>query len=91
MIHFLQVRGLVGGLTTAFNYIATFLAVKTFPLLRDLHPTSAPYFVYGIISLLGMLFFYYFLPETKDKTLHEIEEYFLNSADKKSQKKNLIL
>lgn len=51
------------------------MAVKTYPFLRDISHYF-PFFLYGSISLLGTIFLYLYLPETKDKTLQEIEEYF---------------
>lgn len=71
-----KVRGLVGGFTTASCHFFIFIAVKTYPLIRDRLSQYAPFFIYGSISLLGTIFLYVFLPETKDKTLQEIEEYF---------------
>lgn len=40
------------------------------------------FFMYGCISLLGTIFFYVYLPETKNKTLQEIEEYFAGNKTK---------
>lgn len=67
---------MVGGFTTASCHFFIFIAVKTYPLIRDHVSQYAPFFIYGSISLLGTIFLYVFLPETKDKSLQEIEEYF---------------
>lgn len=71
-----KVRGLVGGFTTASCHFFIFIAVKTYPLIRENVSEYAPFLIYGSISLLGTIFLYVFLPETKDKSLQEIEEYF---------------
>ena len=78
-LFFLKVRGLVGGFTTASCHFFIFIAVKTYPFIRDHVSQYAPFFIYGSISLLGTIFLYAFLPETKDKSLQEIEEYFIGT------------
>lgn len=32
--------------------------------------------LFGIIGIFGFVYFYFYLPETENKTLLEIEEYF---------------
>lgn len=35
--------------------------------------------LFGCIGLIGLIYFYFCLPETENKTLLEIEEYFANN------------
>jgi hypothetical protein len=53
-----------------------FTVVKTFPLIRHAASNHGSFWIYGSISLLGTIFFYLCLPETKGRTLQEIEDYF---------------
>jgi len=71
-----RVRGLVGGLTTCSAHFFVFLVVKTYPLLNHLLCNGGVYLLYGCISLLGTIFFYTCLPETKGRSLQEIEDFF---------------
>ncbi|KAL0891907.1 hypothetical protein ABMA27_015155 [Loxostege sticticalis] len=71
-----QVRGIVGGLTTCAAHLSVFSVVKTFPLLKHLLHDYGTFGLYGSMSIFGTAFFYFFLPETKGKTLQEIEDYF---------------
>ncbi|KAF4533429.1 hypothetical protein B566_EDAN001154 [Ephemera danica] len=71
-----RVRGLLGGLTTCAAHMFVFTVVKTFPLLQQLAGNYGSFWIYGTISMTGTLFFYFFLPETKGRTLEEIEDYF---------------
>lgn len=80
-----QIRGMMGGVTTCVGHFTIFLVVQTYPLLQELTTKAGTFTVYGFISLLSTLFFYYFCPETKGKTLQEIEESF---SEKKSSNKH---
>ncbi|XP_063361210.1 facilitated trehalose transporter Tret1-like isoform X1 [Cydia amplana] len=72
----MQVRGIVGGMTTTAAHLSVFSVVKTFPFLKDALNYYGAFAVYGAMSIGGIAFFYIFLPETKGRTLQEIEDYF---------------
>ncbi|XP_031832867.1 facilitated trehalose transporter Tret1 isoform X2 [Nomia melanderi] len=71
-----QVRGIIGGLTTMAAHLFIFTVVKTYPFLASTLTRHGTFITYGCISLLGTIYFYLCLPETKGKTLQEIEDYF---------------
>ncbi|CAH2107043.1 unnamed protein product [Euphydryas editha] len=71
-----QVRGIIGGMTTCAAHLSIFSVVKTFPYLKHSLNDYGVFGLYGVISIAGMVFFYIFLPETKGRTLQEIEDYF---------------
>ncbi|XP_066997593.2 facilitated trehalose transporter Tret1-2 homolog [Anabrus simplex] len=71
-----QVRGIAGGCTTFIGHFFVFLVVKTFPLFQELMSNHGTFWLYGAISLTGSIFFYLCLPETKGRSLQEIEDYF---------------
>ncbi|KAL4710577.1 hypothetical protein ACJJTC_008979 [Scirpophaga incertulas] len=71
-----QVRGIVGGLTTCMAHLSVFSVVKTFPLLKHALNDYGTFALYGCMSICGTFFYYFFLPETKGRTLQEIEDYF---------------
>ncbi|XP_075210274.1 uncharacterized protein LOC142317603 [Lycorma delicatula] len=80
----LEGKGIASGLAGALSYVMIFIITKTYVNLSawfDLHGTI---FIYGTIGLFGLLYTYFYLPETEGKTLQEIEEFF---KDKKSNKK----
>ncbi|CAD7076969.1 unnamed protein product [Hermetia illucens] len=85
-----KVRGIVGGLTTCSAHIFIFVVVKTYPFLAHALYRHGAFMLYGCISLVGMIFFYLCLPETKGRTLQEIEDYFsgrIKSLKKEKPKK----
>ncbi|XP_041976552.1 facilitated trehalose transporter Tret1-like [Aricia agestis] len=71
-----QVRGVVGGMTTCVAHLSVFSVVKTFPYVKAALHDYGAFGLYGCMSLSGMVFFYFYLPETKGRTLQEIEDYF---------------
>ncbi|XP_026328666.1 facilitated trehalose transporter Tret1-2 homolog isoform X1 [Hyposmocoma kahamanoa] len=83
-----QVRGIVGGMTTMAAHLSVFSVVKTFPFLRHALYDYGVFGLYGALSIAGIAFFYMFLPETKGRTLQEIEDYF--SGRTKTLKKESI-
>jgi len=54
-------------------WIACFALTFTFPVLNRTLGPAGTFWVYGTICLLGALFVWRYLPETKNKTLEEIE------------------
>lgn len=72
----LQVRGIVGGLTTMSAHMFVFSVVKTYPLLKNTMTDAGVYILYGVIPLVGTIYFYMYLIETKGKSLQEIEDYY---------------
>lgn len=86
-----QVRGIIGGLTTCSAHLFVFAAVKTFPLIQQVASNHGSFWIYGSISLLGTIFFYLYLPETKGRTLHEIEDYFSGRTNSLKSKETKTL
>ncbi|XP_012521444.1 facilitated trehalose transporter Tret1-like [Monomorium pharaonis] len=69
-------RGLGSGLTSGFNFICFFVVIKTMPLMVEFIKSEGTFAVYGFVTLIGTSVLYFVLPETKNKTLQEIQMYF---------------
>lgn len=80
-----KIRGKAMAVAVAAQWISNYLVSLTFPIMNDdtklteLFNHGFAYWVYGIMSLLAMWFVWKFVPETKGKTLEEME----NLWDKK--------
>jgi hypothetical protein len=60
---------------STFN-VSLFFIAKVFPAMLHTMGSHGVFWMFGISSLLGTLFVYLFFPETKGKSLEEIEDYF---------------
>jgi sugar porter (SP) family MFS transporter len=76
----IKVRGSAMGLATLALWFADFVVTLTFPVISDrFHPASA-FWLYGAMCALDLVFMWFVLPETKGKTLEEIERGWLKAA-----------
>jgi MFS family permease len=69
-----RLRGAAMAVATTALWIACFILTYTFPILNNLLNASGTFWLYAFICLAGFLFILKKLPETKGKTLEEIEK-----------------
>lgn len=69
-----HIRGIAMAIATTALWIASFILTYTFPLLNSGLGTSGTFFLYSAICLAGFVFILRTLPETKNKSLEEIEK-----------------
>lgn len=68
-----RVRGAALSIATFSLWTACFILTYTFPLLNQMLKASGTFWLYGVVCVLGFWYIYKMLPETKSKTLEEIE------------------
>jgi sugar porter (SP) family MFS transporter len=68
-----RIRGAAMALATFALWIACFILTYTFPLLNKSFGAAGTFWVYAGVCLLGFIFILRKLPETKGKSLEEIE------------------
>lgn len=73
----LKIRGKAISLTTAFNWIGNYLVTLVFLDLVRKITLGGAFVLFGVLSAVAFVFVYYFLPETKGKSLEEIEKSLL--------------
>ncbi len=73
-----SIRGAAMAIATTSLWIACFVLTYTFPMLNRLLHASGTFWLYGLICLAGFLFIFKKLPETKGKSLEEIEIQIFN-------------
>lgn len=69
-----RIRGAAMSLAVSALWIACFLLTYTFPILNKSFGAAGTFWLYGAICVLGGIFIAARLPETKGKTLEEIEK-----------------
>ncbi len=76
----IKVRGAAMGLATLILWLADFAVTLTFPVISDrFHPATA-FWLYAAMCALDLVFIWLYLPETKGKSLEEIERHWLKAG-----------
>jgi facilitated trehalose transporter len=71
-----EMRSLLSGITIGLSNLELFIVVKTFPMLSGKYGDGATFWLYSGFCLAAVIFTLLFIPETKGKSLEEIENYF---------------
>jgi sugar porter (SP) family MFS transporter len=91
-IYPLRIRGIAMSIATFSNWLFNFIVAKTFLTLTKVltipgteitgadgtqssNPAGA-FWVFAAVGIIGLIFTYYYMPETKGHTLEEIEEHW---------------
>jgi sugar porter (SP) family MFS transporter len=69
-----RIRGAAMSVAVTSLWIACFILTYTFPLLNSKLGPAGTFWLYGAICVVGFLFIFNKLPETKGKTLEQIEK-----------------
>lgn len=70
----MKFRSIGLSICTFFLWVSSFLLTYTFPFLNESLSTGGVFGVYSLICLLGFIFLLKRIPETKGKTLEELEK-----------------
>lgn len=75
-IYPLHIRGKAMGVATCANWVSNFIVTATFLNLINIFGKAGTFWLYGAIGILGIFFIWRFVPETKGKSLEEIEDFW---------------
>ena len=73
-----RVRGLGMGVTVFCLWITNFFIGFSFPILMANVGLSTTFFIFVVLGIFAIVFVKKYLPETRDHSLEELEEYFRN-------------
>lgn len=69
-----SIKGLASGLAVTLNWALVFLVTRTFTDLTAAVTIAGAFWIFGSITAVGFLFVFFKVPETKGKTLAEIQK-----------------
>jgi SP family galactose:H+ symporter-like MFS transporter len=75
-IYPLKVRGAAMSIVTVTNWALNLLVAVSFLSLVSFLGHALTFWLYGLIAIVAWIFFYKLVPETKGKSLEQIEEYW---------------
>jgi MFS transporter, SP family, galactose:H+ symporter len=75
-IYPLKIRGLAEGTAATFNWASNLIVSLTFLTLVENLGASSTFLLYAAASVASWFFAYYFVPETKGRTLEQIEAFW---------------
>src|SRR5580700_131532 len=75
-IYPLKIRNSAEGVAATFNWGANLVVTLTFLTLVEKLGPSQTFWFYGVCAIAAGIFSYYFVPETKGRTLEDIEEFW---------------
>ncbi|OQR83334.1 proton myo-inositol cotransporter [Achlya hypogyna] len=82
-IYPLSMRSMAMSMSTSVNWISNLIISFTFLSLIEGTTTYFTFWIYGVVAVLGTVYIYRALPETKGISLEDIEELFANEQNKK--------
>lgn len=86
----LAYRSMGSGISGMFLSIMFFVVVKTAPMTFLSIGVNGTFLLYAICIMICVGFLYYLLPETKGKTLYEIECFFKGEVDNFDEKDKML-
>jgi SP family arabinose:H+ symporter-like MFS transporter len=76
----IKMRGVAMSVATLALWIAVYVVTQMFPILLEKVGPAVTFWIFGAMSLLSFLFVWSQVPETKEKTLEEIEQAWMNDG-----------
>ena len=73
-IYPLRFRGVCGGIAATANWISNLIVAQSFLSLTEAIGTSWTFLIFGVISVVALLFVIIYVPETKGLPIEEIEK-----------------
>ncbi|XP_060523215.1 uncharacterized protein LOC132700112 [Cylas formicarius] len=80
------VKGVGSAITSSASFASSSIVTFPFPIIKEVFGMGVAFLMYAICCLLGMVFVHFCVPETKGKSLSEIQEVMKSKRDTKGDK-----
>nr|WKN40384.1 sugar porter family MFS transporter [Tunicatimonas sp. TK19036] len=80
-----RIRGAAMSIAAFAHWVGNFTLTFSFPTIKENLGWANNFWLYGVICAVGFIVLYYILPETKGKTLEEIEHELIDSSPKQAE------
>lgn len=69
-----RISGYASSIITLFNWVGVFMVTRTFSILKNEFGNHGAFWTFTVISAIGTLFVYFLVPETKGKSVEQIQQ-----------------
>ncbi|HEX2534267.1 MAG TPA: sugar porter family MFS transporter [Chitinophagaceae bacterium] len=83
-----HIRGRAMSVAIFFLWLSVYIVSQTFPMLLESIGSSWTFWIYMVMSVIAFLFVWSMVPETKGKTLEEIEQLWIPVPSEKATEKS---
>ncbi|MDF9794914.1 sugar porter (SP) family MFS transporter [Catalinimonas alkaloidigena] len=80
-----RIRGAAMSIAAFAHWLGNFTLTFSFPTIKENLGWANNFWLYGVICAIGFVVLYYILPETKGKSLEEIEHELIDGSPKKEE------
>lgn len=84
-----KIRGSAASVATAFNWMCTFIVTKTYEDVVRVIGAYGAFWLFGSVIMLGFIFVVVYVPETRGRSLEEIEKRFSGPVRRMSAVANM--
>ena len=84
-----DIKGVAGSIAGTSNWVLAFIVTKTFVNLRTAMGSGETFWLFSGITLVGVVFVYVFVPETKGKSLNEIQDILAGKPNRNQSNGNV--
>lgn len=75
-----KIRGTAASVATGFNWMCVFMVTKTFHSIIATINMYGTWWLFAVVCTLGLFFVIFFVPETRGKSLEEIEKHLTGGS-----------
>jgi SP family arabinose:H+ symporter-like MFS transporter len=87
----MHVRGAGMGISAMSNWTFNTVVIFSFPLLENRMGIEYTFALYAVICFSGLIFTYFYMPETKSLSLEQIENYIISGKSLRLLGRNEVL